>query len=222
MKLHGAPFSPFVQRVLFAARVKGVELEVVPLSGLGMQDPGFMEISPMRRIPVLEADDGWTISESSVIIDYLEETQAGPSLLPGDTREAARARQIAGLVDTEVAAGLRHFVTQKLFGMFANPGALDYGAQQLTLGLDAIQRIGLDGESWAVGDRPSIADAALIPFLVLTELIATATDALPPIEGRKDIDAYWQTAKASPLGRQSYDEMWDGFRAVMKRKEAAA
>lgn len=222
MKLHGAPLSPFVQRVLFAARAKGVELEVVPLSGLGMQDPAFMEISPMRRIPVFEADDGWTLCESPVIIAYLEETQPGPSLLPADSREAARARVIAGLIDTEVAPGLRHFVTQKLFGMFPNPDQLDYGARQLTLGLDAIERVGLDSEGWAVGDRPSVADAALIPFLTLAELIARATEALPPITGRPSIDAYWARAKEMPLGKQSYDEMLAGFAALMKRKEATA
>lgn len=222
MKLHGAPFSPFVQRVLFAARAKGVALEVAPLSGLGMQDPAFMDISPTRRIPVLEAKDGWTLCESSAIIAYLEETQPGPSLLPADSRDAGRARVIAGLVDTEVAAGLRHFVTQKLFGMFANPGALEYGAQQLILGLDAIERVGLDSEGWAVGHRPSVADAALIPFLTLAELIARATDELPAIAGRPGLDAYWARARGFPLGKQSYDEMHSGFEAVMKRKEAAA
>lgn len=222
MKLHGAPLSPFVQRVLFAARVKGVTLEVVPLSGLGMQDPAFMQISPMRRIPVFEADDGWTLCESPVIIAYLEETQPGPSLLPADSREAARARVIAGLIDTEVAPGLRHFVTQKLFGMFPNPDQLDYGARQLTLGLDAIERVGLDSEGWAVGDRPSVADAALIPFLTLAELIARATDELPPITGRPSIDVYWMRAREMPLGKQSYDEMLAGFAALMKRKESAA
>lgn len=222
MKLHGVSFSPFVQRVLFAARAKGIPLEIAPVGGPQLQTPEFAAISPMRRIPVLEEADGWTLCESRTIIAYLDATRPGPSLMPADPRIAARARLIAGLVDTEVAAGMRHFVIQKLFGMAANQGALDYGARQLALGLDAIERIGLDAAGWAVGDTPTVADAALIPFLTLGEFIAEATDELPPIAGRKTIDAYWNRAKAMPLGAQTYQEMRDGFAAVMQaRKESA-
>jgi glutathione S-transferase len=165
MKLYGVNFSPFVQRVLIAGRIKGVEIPVEPPPGGAMQSPEFAMISPMRRIPVLEEADGWTLCESAPIVSYLEETLPGPSLLPESPRDRARARQIAGLVDTEFAAGLRHYVVQKLFRMRDEPAQLSYGRDQLNLGLDAIERIGLPAEGWAAGSSPGIADAALIPFL---------------------------------------------------------
>jgi glutathione S-transferase len=222
MKLHGVTFSPFVQRVLFAARVKGVELDVAPLGGPALQSPEFGAISPMRRIPVLEAEDGWTLCESSAIIAYLDETQPGPSLLPADPRMAAKARQIAGLVDTEVAAGLRHFVVQQLFRVYDNPGALDYGRQQTELGLDAVERIGLNRDGWAVGDAPSIADAALIPFLTLGELICEVAPNPPVMSGRASIDDYWQRIKSTPLGGRSYTQMRDGFAQAMQARRAVS
>ena len=221
MKLHGVAFSPFVQRVLFAARVKGVELDLAPIGGAALQSPVFAAISPMRRMPVLEEEDGWTLCESSAIIAYLDETQPGPSLLPADRRMAARARQIAGLVDTEIAAGLRHFVVQKLFRMYDNPGALDYGRQQAELGLDAVERIGLDGDGWAIGDAPSIADAALIPFLTLGEMVCEVAPTPPTMAGRPSIDAYWKRIKATPLGSRSYSEIREGAALAMQARNLA-
>jgi glutathione S-transferase len=220
MKLYGVNFSPFVQRVLIAGRIKGVEIPVEPPPGGAMQSPEFAMISPMRRIPVLEEADGWTLCESAPIVSYLEETLPGPSLLPESPRDRARARQIAGLVDTEFAAGLRHYVVQKLFRMRDEPAQLSYGRDQLNLGLDAIERIGLPAEGWAAGSSPGIADAALIPFLALADLIAEFTGEQPVDPGRAKIEAYAERAKADQLGARTFKEMRDGFVAAAARRKA--
>ncbi len=217
MKLHGVIFSPFVQPVLMAARIKGIELELTPLPAGGTQSAEFAAISPMRRMPVLEESDGWTMAESASIVAYLEETQPGPSLLPVDARDAAKARLIAGLVDTEIAAGLRHFIVQKLFRMQDEPALLDHGRAQLRRGLAAIEQIGVNGGRWAVGDQPSVADIALVPLLSLGDLITGHSDSGELISGLPGIDAYWARARADPLGNRSYVEMRDGFLASRKR-----
>lgn len=220
MKLYGVNFSPFVQRVLIAGRIKGVDIPVVPPPGGAMQSPEFALISPMRRIPVLEEADGWTISESAPIVAYLEETLPGPSLLPETPRDRARARQIAGLVDTEFAAGLRHYVVQKLFRVHDEPAQLSYGRNQLNLGLDAIERIGLPARGWAVGSSPGIADAALIPFLALADLISEFAGEPPVDPGRPKLEAYAERVKADPLGARTFKEMRDGFVAAAARRKA--
>jgi glutathione S-transferase len=221
MKLHGVPFSPFVQRVLIAGRIKGHELPLQPIGGPALQSPEFAAISPMRRIPVLEEADGWTLSESAPIIAYLDETLDGPSLLPADPRGRAKARLLAGQVDTEFAAGLRHFVVQKLFRMYDEPKLCTYGMEQLGKGLDAIEQIGIGADRWAVGDSPTIADAALIPFLTLSDLITEFTDAGPLHPGRPGVDGYWARAKADPIGARSFGEMRDGFLAAARRRAEA-
>lgn len=218
MKLYGVPFSPFVQRVLIAGRIKGHELPVLPPPGGALDAPEFAGISPMRRIPVLETADGWTLCESAAIIAYLDEALPGPALLPEDIRARARARLVAGLVDTEFSAGLRHYVAQKLFGMPAEPSQLAYGKAQLERGLDAIERISLPGAD----EAPSVADAALIPFLALSDIIAEFTDVGSLHAGRPGIDAYWAQAKVGPLGAQTLAEMHGGFAAVAgKRRQQA-
>jgi len=77
--------------VLLAAHLKGHVLPTAPPPGGDRNSAEFAAISPMRRIPVLD-DDGFTLAESAAIIDYLDEVLDGPSLLPADRRERARAR----------------------------------------------------------------------------------------------------------------------------------
>ena len=98
--LIGSPVSPFVRKVLAACAIKGVEVEVDPITPF-LGDDGFSRISPLRRIPVwIEGD--LTLCDSSVIVQYIEETRPGPSLWPADPADRARARWLEEYGDTRV------------------------------------------------------------------------------------------------------------------------
>src|SRR5690606_37527882 len=78
--LIGSPVSPYVRKVLAACAVKGIEVAVDPVTPF-LGDDSFGRLSPLRRIPVwIEGD--LTLCDSSVIVQYLEETRPGPSLWP--------------------------------------------------------------------------------------------------------------------------------------------
>ena len=220
MKLYGFILSPFVQRVLIAARLKGHEIPVVPPLGGAISSAEFAAISPMRRIPVLEDEDGWHLAESAPIIAYLDETLPGPPLLPADPRSRALARLISGLVDTEIAAGIRHFMIQNVFCMCSDAGQLEYGRAQLALGLDAVERIGVGHDEWAAGDAPGIADAALIPLLALGEIIEGHFDGGDLVAGRPSLAAYWSRARVSAIGERTRAEMGGIVPIVMGRRAA--
>ena len=98
--LIGSPVSPFVRKVLAACAIKGVEVEVDPITPF-LGDDDFSRISPLRRIPVwIEGD--LTLCDSSVIVQYMEETRPGPSLWPADPADRARARWLEEYGDTRV------------------------------------------------------------------------------------------------------------------------
>lgn len=98
--LIGSPISPYVRKVLAACAIKGVEVAVDPITPL-LGDDDFGDLSPLRRIPVwIEGD--LTLCDSSVIIQYLEETRPGPSLWPADPADRARARWFEEYGDTRV------------------------------------------------------------------------------------------------------------------------
>ena len=86
----GGPGSPYVRKVLAVCELKGVPYQldpIVPFFG----DDRFSELNPLRRIPVF-MDDEVSVSDSTVICEYLEERYpvAGPAA--GRRRPSARGR----------------------------------------------------------------------------------------------------------------------------------
>src|SRR5262252_8943656 len=72
MFLIGQYDSPFVRRVAIAMRLYGVAFEHKPWSTFG--DAGkIAPYNPLRRVPTLVLDDGETLIESFIILDYLDE-----------------------------------------------------------------------------------------------------------------------------------------------------
>ena len=96
----GNPVSPYVRKVLAACAFKGVEIELDPMVGL-MGNDDFDRISPLRRIPVWVEGD-LTLCDSSIIVQYIEETRPGPSLWPADPVQRAKARWLEEFADTRL------------------------------------------------------------------------------------------------------------------------
>ncbi len=84
---------PYVQRAAIALAEKDVPFERVYID-LGNKPDWFPGVSPLGKVPVLqvgERDDGNTIFESAVILEYLEDTLPNP-LHPTDPLTRARHR----------------------------------------------------------------------------------------------------------------------------------
>ena len=96
----GAPVSPYVRKVLAVCELKGVSYEVDPIVPFFGNDT-FSELNPLRRIPVL-IDDQVSVSDSTVICEYLEERYPVPALLPKSPADRARARWIEEFADTRM------------------------------------------------------------------------------------------------------------------------
>ena len=98
--LVGSPVSPYVRKVLAVCAVKGIEVAVDPVTPF-MTNDAFEAISPLRRIPVwIEGDVA--LCDSSIIVQYVEETRPGPSLWPADPVQRARARFLEEFADTRL------------------------------------------------------------------------------------------------------------------------
>ncbi|MDP9807375.1 glutathione S-transferase [Rhizobium tibeticum] len=86
---------PYVQRAAIALAEKGVRFERINID-LADKPDWFLEISPLGKVPLLcvRSSDGSQeiLFESSVICEYLEETQDGPRLHPADAITRARHR----------------------------------------------------------------------------------------------------------------------------------
>ena len=100
IRIIGSFVSPYVRKVLAAMNLKGLAYEVDPITPFYGNDE-FERLSPLRRIPVL-IDGDFTISDSSVICAYLDETYPGHPLFPADPKQRARARWFEEYADTRL------------------------------------------------------------------------------------------------------------------------
>lgn len=87
--------SPYALVAFVSLLEKGLsfEIETVDLAALAHHRPDFSRTSITRRIPTL-VHDGFALSESSAICEYIDETFPGTRLYPTDPRDRARARQV--------------------------------------------------------------------------------------------------------------------------------
>jgi glutathione S-transferase len=95
MKLIGQYDSPFVRRVAIALRLHGLSYEHLPWS-VFRDAERIAAYNPLLRVPTLVLADGEVLTESHVIIDYIERI-ADRSLWPSDPAEFVRALRVTSL-----------------------------------------------------------------------------------------------------------------------------
>ncbi len=96
----GSYLSPYVRKVLVCLHVKGVPYQIDPIVPF-FGDERFGKLSPLRRIPVL-IDGDVTLSDSTVICEYLEESRPTASFYPSGAAARARARWLEEFADTRL------------------------------------------------------------------------------------------------------------------------
>lgn len=87
MRLYVRPIAPNALKVLIFVAERGIDLDIVDVGELPPAD--YERISPLRQVPVLETDEGLTITESLTICEYLDSVADGPSLFGKGIEERA-------------------------------------------------------------------------------------------------------------------------------------
>ncbi|KAF1814357.1 glutathione S-transferase [Eremomyces bilateralis CBS 781.70] len=90
LKLYGSCFCPFVQRVWISLEFKQVPYQYIEIDPY-KKPKELVDINPRGLVPALKHGD-WGCYESTVLMEYLEDLQAGESLLPADPRIRAHSR----------------------------------------------------------------------------------------------------------------------------------
>lgn len=101
MLLYEHPRSYFAQKVKVALREKGIPFRAeIPENYQGVQRSAPLEaVTPLAQVPVL-IDGKAQISDSTVILEYIEDSWPTPPLLPRAPAARAFARQTEDMCDT--------------------------------------------------------------------------------------------------------------------------
>lgn len=115
--------SPYAMSVFVALHEKGLsfELATVDLARSGNLEPDYAARSLTQRVPTL-VHDGFALSESSAITEYIDENFPGASLYPEETHRRARARQVQAWLRSDLMPIRQERSTEVIFfGAVAGP-----------------------------------------------------------------------------------------------------
>jgi glutathione S-transferase len=97
--------SPYALSAYVALTEKNLPFDLVEvdLDAGGQRDPAFAATSLTQRVPTLE-HEGFSLSESSAIAEYLEDCFPQIAVYPRGVRERARARQVQAWLRSDLTA----------------------------------------------------------------------------------------------------------------------
>jgi len=165
MKLYYFPIAPNPTRVRIYLGEKGiddVEMELVSLIEGQQKSDTHKKRNPIGRLPVLELDDGSFLTESTAIIEYLEELRPDPPMIGTTPEERAKVRELDRLADIGVLINFARTVhaTNSPLGLPPCPEvATDYIRRSPEV-LAILDRR-LEQHTFLGGDQPCIADCTL-------------------------------------------------------------
>lgn len=103
--------SPYARKVRIAADVCGLS-NLISIKETDTKDPtNLLRVeNPLGKIPVLILEDGTTLYDSRVIIDYLDDYSGGGRLIPQEMKRKFEALKYQSLADgiNDAALIIRH------------------------------------------------------------------------------------------------------------------
>jgi maleylacetoacetate isomerase len=175
MKLYGYFRSSAAFRVRIALNLKGLDCEsaFIHLRRGDQRQPDFLAVNPQGLVPALEIA-GERLIQSLPIIEYLDERQPEPPLLPRDAAGRARVRALAAIVACDIHPLNNLRVLRYLHRSLGQdePAIGAWYNHWIEAGFAALERLLADDRrtgEFCHGDSPGLADIALAPQVVNAE-----------------------------------------------------
>ena len=182
MKLFDGGRAPNPRRVRVFLAEKGITVPLVPIdmAALEHKSEAVSSRNPLRRLPVLELDDGTVLTESVAICRYFEELHPEPALFGrgalGKALVEMWQRRMEFNLLACVAAAFRHI--HPAMKEWEVPQVPEWGEANKPKALDFLGLLDhqLANREFAAGDRYSIAD---ITGMIAIDFMKPARIAVP-------------------------------------------
>lgn len=182
--LHGFAASNYynlVKHVLLHKEIPFQENLVYPSSD------ELLAVSPVGKVPAITTAEGFELSESSVICDFLEDSYPKKPLYPKPATERAVVRQIMKIAELYFELSSRRLIPFVFSGAQAPQVIKDEVRQVLTRGIIAMNRL-CKFSPWIAGDTFTMADIYMYYVATIVHTFASSQlnwDVLAEIDGMK-------------------------------------
>jgi glutathione S-transferase len=210
--LYATAVSLYSAKVAIALEHKGIRYERRAPPGGSYRAAEYRALVPAGTLPAID-DDGFVLSESDAIIEYLEETRGGPALLPAEPRARARARFASRIHDLRLEPRVR-----ALFPFVgAAPGAgADVAIGALREGIEALAGL-IAPSPLAAGKDFSLGDCGWAPTFFLADRLLAALGA-PALAYDAIIRRWREALDAVPAVRKVMSAYPDAVEAWIRSK----
>ena len=215
LKLCGFSASNYYNKVKLALLEKGVAFEE-ETAWVGETD---LTASPLGKVPYFKTDAG-PISESTVMLEYVEAQYPTPALLPSDPFQAAKVRELVRYIELHLELVARNLYPEAFFGGKVSDSAKEKVGQQLEKNVAAFAQL-TRFSPFIAGDSFTLADCAAavhLPLVSSASKIIYGRDVLAHLPVRD----YLKLVNARPAMVQVNADRKTNTEVMMQRAKAAA
>lgn len=199
MKLFDGGRAPNPRRVRIFLAEKGISVPLVPVDMGAMEhrSDAVSSRNPLRRLPVLELDDGTVLTESIAICRYFEELHPEPPLFGTSPLDKARVEMWQRRMELNllavVANAFRHI--HPAMKEWEVPQIPEWGEANKPKAIEFMELLDreLATREFAAGDAYTVAD---ITGLVAMDFLKPSRIAVP--EGLANLKRWWNAVAARP------------------------
>ena len=177
IRIHAFALSGHAHRAVLFANLAGIAHEVINVdlaNGDHLKEP-FLTLNPFGQVPVIEDGDD-VIADSNAILVYLARKYA-PDWLPSDPKREADVQRFLTLAAGEIAFGP---AAARLITVFGAKIDAEFTQAISKKVFDKLEQH-LQGRTFLVGDRPTIADVAIYSYTAHAPEGNVSLDAYPNI-----------------------------------------
>lgn len=159
MKLIGSLTSPYVRKVRVVLAEKRIDYDF-QLDNPWNPDTHVAEHNPLGKVPVLVMDDGASLFDSRVIVEYLDTVTPVSRLIPETNRHRIVVKRWEALADGLCDAATTVFLESKRPAKQQSKDWIARQQKKVTVGLETAAH-DLGEKTWCDGEAYSLADIAM-------------------------------------------------------------
>jgi glutathione S-transferase len=158
MKLVTSLTSPYGRKVRVVLLEKKIPFQL-QVENPWLPDSPIAEFNPLGKVPVLVLEDGVSVFDSRVIVEYLDHVSPVAHLIPTEPKSRMMVRGIEALADGVTDAAVALFLERKRAPEQQSGDWMLLQEKALFRGLEALSEA-LGEKPWYLGNSMTLADVA--------------------------------------------------------------